>query len=304
MHYLSADGIQPVEFGLDWAVRLGTLRYRRFDGQPVVHVSPAEWNLDPRIIRQAAYDRFYVEIPPPGPNVLSFQFAPQSFPGTPFYDHPSSTPDPSRAQWLMKKINGADQVWISLREAKLSRRQVAEFADQGRMGVIAEFTDSTDRLMHLGRTPNPGPGKRRVFRPYSSGFSTAIAVATMALMIAVATVGAYTDHIWLIFVVLLVGLPLMVFSVRWMSVAPRSVRAGWLATRFDGSRSVHLHPDVFGFTSELVAQVAASRGYYYTAWDRKPNGQPTEMVFVQADAGTSGGTGTNDRTSDEPEGGT
>lgn len=299
MHYLSADGIQPVEFGLDWAFRLGTLRYQRFDGRPVVHVSPVEWNLDPRIIRQAAYDRFYVEIPPPDPDVLSFQFAPQAFPGTPFYDYPSSSPDPSRAQRLMKKIKGADQVWISLRDAKLSRRQVAEFAEQGRMGVLAEFTDSSDRLMWLGRTPNPRPRKQAVFRPFSSGFSTTIAVTTMALMIAAATVGAYTDHTWLIFVVLVVGLPLMVFSVRWMSVVPRSVRAGWLAARFTGSRSVRVHPDVFGFTSELIAQVAASRGYYYTAWDRKPNGQPTEMVFVRADAGPSGGTGTNARTSDD-----
>ncbi|RSN23775.1 hypothetical protein DL990_35825 [Amycolatopsis sp. WAC 01416] len=298
MHYLSADGIQPVEFGLDWAFRLGTLRYQRFDGQPVVHVSPVEWDLDPRIIRQAAYDRFYVEIPPPDPSLLSFQFAPQAFPGTPFYDYPSSTPAPSSAQWLMKKINGADQVWISLRDAKLSRRQVAEFADQGRMGVIAEFADSSDRLMHLGRTPNPQPGKRQGFRPYTSGFSTALAVTTMALMIAAGTVGAYTDHTWLIFVVLIIGLPLMVFSVRWMSLVPRSVRARWLAAGFDGSRSVRVHPDVFGFTSELVAQIAASRDYFYTAWDRKPNGQPTEMVFVRADAGTSGGTGMKDRTSD------
>ncbi|MFK0247460.1 hypothetical protein ACIQUM_22430 [Amycolatopsis azurea] len=295
---MSADGIQPVEFGLDWAFRLGTLRYRRFDGQPVVHVSPVEWQLDPRIIRQAAHDRFYVEIPPPDPGVLSFQFAPHAFPGTPFYDYPSSAPAPSRAQWLMKKIKGADQVWISLQEAKLSRQHVAEFANQGRLGVIREFTDSSDRLMLLSRTANPPPLKLRGFRPGTAKFSTAAILTTMALVIGAGVIGAYTDRVWLPIVSLIIGFPLIVFSIRWMRVVPRSTRAHWLAARFDGSRSVQIHPDVFGFTSDLVAQIAAHYGYFYTAWAKKPNGQPIEMVFVRADAGTSDGTSTNDRTSD------
>lgn len=65
--YLSPEGIQPVEFGAEWACLLGSLRYRQFDGRPVVHVSPAIWGVDPATIRQAAHDRRYVEIPPAGP---------------------------------------------------------------------------------------------------------------------------------------------------------------------------------------------------------------------------------------------
>lgn len=299
--YLSPDGIQPVEFGVDWACRLGTVRYLRFTGLPVVHVSPVEWQLDPQTIRQAAHDRRYVEIPPPDPSVLSFQYAPTAFPGTPFQGYPSPGPAPSQARRLAKKISGRDRMWISLRDFKLSREHVAEIASRARMTVVAEVADTSDRIMLLAPPGSPPPGSEVAkprFRPGSAGFFTAGIVTTMALAIAGCAVSALTEHIWLTILSAVLGLPLLLLSVYWMRMAPKSVRAGWLASRFNGSRSVQFHPDVFGFTSDLAAQIAASHGYFYTAWARKPNGHPVEMVFVRGAGKSTEGTSTTDRTSE------
>ncbi|MBE1576508.1 hypothetical protein ACFORH_05725 [Amycolatopsis roodepoortensis] len=299
--YLSPEGIQPVEFGAEWACLLGSLRYRQFDGRPVVHVSPAIWGVDPATIRQAAHDRRYVEIPPAGPDVLSFQFAPDSFPGR-LFDYPAPSPAPSRGQWLMKKIRGKDRVWISLQDAKLSRRHVVELAGQAQMSVMAEFADSTDRVLLLTRGSNP-PRTTTGLRIGSPGFLTATVVTVMILTAIGCGIGAMTERPWLLLSSVIVGLPLVLASVLWTRAAPKSRRVSWLADRFDGSPSLLIGTDAYGVSLELVAQIAAFFDYYYTAWVRQSNGRLQGMAFVKRNIPVHRGTDTHGRTSDTGEAG-
>lgn len=294
--YLSPEGIQPVEFGAEWACLLGSLRYRQFDGRSVVHVSPAIWGMDPVTIRQAAYDRRYVEVPPAGPGVLSFQFAPDSFPGR-LFDHPSPSPSPSRAQWLMKKVRGKDRVWISLQDAKLSRRQVAELASQAQMTVTAEFADSTDRILLLTHASNP-PRTTSGLRIGSPGFLTATVVTATILAAVGCAAGVMTERPWLLLSSVIIGLPLVLASVLWTRAAPKSRRVSWLADRFDGSPSLLIGTDAYGVSLELVAQIAAHFDYYYTAWVRLNNGRLQGMAFVRRNIPAHRGTDTDGRTSD------
>ncbi|WP_340686590.1 hypothetical protein LCL61_10060 [Amycolatopsis coloradensis] len=294
--YLSPEGIQPVEFGAEWACLLGSLRYRQFDERSVVHVSPAIWGMDPATIRQAAYDRRYVEVPPAGPDVLSFQFAPDSFPGR-LFDYPAPSPAPSRGQWLMKKIRGKDRVWISLQDAKLSRRHAVELAGQAQMTVMAEFADSGDRILLLSRASNP-PRTTTGLRIGSPGCLTATVVTVMILAAVGCAAGAMTERPWLLLLSVGVGFPLILASFLWTRAAPRSHRVAWLADRFNGSPSLLIAPGVYGVSPELVAQIAAYFDYYYTAWVRQNNGRLQGMAFVRRNISAHRGTETDGRTSD------
>lgn len=299
--YLSQHGIQPVSMGAEWACRLGSLRYLQFDGRPIVHVSPAEWMLDPQVIRQMAHDRRYVEIPPPDPGVLSFRFTPDGFPVR-LYDNPPLTPANSRQRWLAKKLAADDQVWISLRHARLSRDQVIDVAYRNRMGVVAEFADPGDRVLLLGGTPGqrPKPLPRTVLGVQlgSTGCLTIGILAGLAVSGVGALAGWLTGTDWLLILSVLAAIPLVSAGLLWMHAVPRSSRIAWLTGEFDGSPGIKFHPGTYGLSAELAAQISAAFGYFFTAWLRKPNGQFEAMTFARATHPGPKGTNPDGRTSD------
>ncbi|MFE6612728.1 hypothetical protein [Amycolatopsis sp. NPDC057786] len=196
----------------------------------------------------------------------------------------------------MKKIRGKDQVWISLQDAKLSRRHVVELAGQAQMTVMAEFADSSDRILLLTRASNP-PRTTTGLRIGSPGFLTATVVIVMILTAVGCAAGAMTERPWLLLVSVVVGFPLIVGSFLWMRAAPRSRRVTWLADRFDGSPSLLIAPAFHGVSPELVAQMAAFFDYYYTAWVRQNNGRLQGMAFVRRNIPAHRGTDTDGRTS-------
>src|SRR6478672_2108830 len=93
--------------GQAWLLRQGELRYRLFSGTPIVEVSPAQWDLDPPLVRQTAFARRYREIAPDHDGLLRFEFVPQF--GPPPFDRPfPGTPDSLRR--LAKLVEGQLQV--------------------------------------------------------------------------------------------------------------------------------------------------------------------------------------------------
>ncbi|MFD5248959.1 hypothetical protein ACFWIW_30750 [Amycolatopsis sp. NPDC058340] len=289
--YLSQQGIQPVSLGVEWACRLGSLRYLHFDGRPVVHVSPSIWAMDPQVIRQMAADRRYVEIPPSDPNLLSFQYAPDSFPGR-LYDHWQPKPDPAGQRALLRRIRGENEAWLSLRHVKLARRYVAELAHQNGMVITRELATSADRLLLLRRDPAAPPRHRSGFYPGSSQFPLFTGVLAALLCGVLMLVGKLTPHEWLFYLGVALLLPGIVAAALWIYLVPRSTRVGWLANRFTaGDPAVHVNTIVSGLDPELAAQMAAGFGYFYTAWRRGKYEWQNEIVFVR-------GTRVNERSSD------
>jgi len=289
--YLSQNGIQPVSLGVDWACRLGALRYLHFDGRPLVHVSPTEWVMDPQVIRQMAADRRYVEIPPPDPNVLSFQFAPDSFPGR-LFDVWQPNPDPAAQRRLLKRIRGKNEAWLSLRDVNLARRFVAELVQQDGMVVTRELVTSVDRLLLVRRDPAAPPAHRSGFHPGSPNFPLFTGLVAGLLCCALILIGNLTPHEWLFYLGAVLLLPTIAAGALWNYLVPRSTRAGWLANRFAaGDPAVQVNSIAYGLDPELVAQMAAGFGYFHTSWIRHKYEWQSEIVFVR-------GTLTNGRSSD------
>lgn len=138
---------------------------------------------------------------------------------------------PGREQWLLNRISGEDDVWISVREAKLPRQRIAEIAGREGLAVSLEFADPTDRLLKLSRDPAPPrlplppPVGRRRFR-----------VSFLSLF------------------------PPIGWALR---AFPRSTRVGWLAREFNGADGVTFFVGPYDISPGLTLQIAEAHGYFY-----------------------------------------
>ncbi|MFC9254420.1 hypothetical protein [Amycolatopsis thailandensis] len=249
----------------DWYISTVRLRYEVFTGAPYSHVSPLEWRIDPESVRGIARERGYLEIPPMYQGCLSFQYAPQHVPPVPWFDGPDR-PDKDRERWLLNRVSGSDQVWISLKHANLSARRVAEVAGTEGLRVAANFGDPDDRILLLGRDPSPprlplpappGPG----FRPVWLNGIVPVTIAVL-LVVALISAGASDESedplANLLFLAAFAGIIPAAFVT---CVFPRTSRLGWLAREFDGRPHVQIAMRAYRISPALVVQIAGYRGY-------------------------------------------
>jgi hypothetical protein len=257
-----------------WLVRVTRLRYQVLSGAPYVHVSPVEWQVDPDNIRRLARDRGYVEIPPMFQGCLSFQHAPHLLPPRPAFDHTETEPNRNRERWLLNRLDGTDEVWISVRHAKLSTRHITDLAAREGMRVVREYADPADRILLLSRNPEPPrlplplPLGRKRFR--YSFLTWAVPAANFLLcfagaFIASALTGYDQDEPLptLFFAAALV----LTFPLSFIvNVFPRTTKVGWLAKEFNGNGTVQFALSTFGVSEDLAVQIAAHHGYTYSGY--------------------------------------
>ncbi|WP_329054733.1 hypothetical protein OG738_15880 [Amycolatopsis sp. NBC_01488] len=241
--------------------RLGELRFRAFSGTRVVDIAPAQWGLAPIAIRQAAVSRRYREVPPGLPGFLRFEFAPGSFP--PHFDRGPGTEADRRR--LAKLLTGQEQFWASSRRLRLGRDDVAAIAAAGGMAVVAEVSDSTDRLLLLRRAGLPAEElrprtTRRRFglaEVQTSAFVLSVVVAGVGTWLAAASERKWPLLLIPVFLAVAIGPQL---AIR--GFAGRSPRMPWLDENFTGGWQVVVAPPP-SMSTELLCEVASLYGYFY-----------------------------------------
>ncbi|MGW3996989.1 hypothetical protein ACWEF6_26185 [Amycolatopsis sp. NPDC004772] len=175
----------------------------------------------------------------------------------PSYEVPAGSP--GREQWLRNHLEGRDELWVSVRHAKLTPARIAEIAGGEGLRPAAEFADRTDRILLLRRG---SPVAARKFRMSFAGFLAPALWAVLCFGGGIVT-GALTgqERLFAIsFGLTVLGVPPLLWVLR---VFPRSARVGWLAGEFDGSASVTFFSGQFDVSPELIRQIAAFHGYSF-----------------------------------------
>ncbi len=250
-----------------WLTRVTRLRYQVLVGTPYVHVSPMEWRIVPDSLRMIARDRGYLEIPPMFQGCLSFQFVPQSLVPRPSFDFPGHT-NPGRERWLLNRISGEDDVWISLKHAKLPLRAITSLAESEGLRIAADFSDPTDRILLLSRNPGtlrlpirPPTGFRRFRLSWLNFVAPAV---SFVLCFAGALFSGGDPNENPVTALLLAGVVFLTLPAAFItSIFPRTTRVGWLAREFNGANSVQFLRRTFHVSDDLAAQIAAHHGYVY-----------------------------------------
>jgi len=208
---------------------------------------------------------------------------PLTRPPTPHFDQAEE--HPGREQWLLNRISGADDVWISVREAKLPRQLIAEIAAQERLAVSLEFADPTDRVLKLSRDPAPPrlplpiPIGRRRFRVSFLNFLLPIGwlLSCVIPALVISAVSGDNRVFALGFGLGMLLLPAMAWALR---AFPRSTRVGWLAKEFNGANSVTFFVGPYGVSPGLALQIAEAHGYFFGK-QSATRAQGTFVTFVK-----------------------
>lgn len=175
----------------------------------------------------------------------------------PSFELPAGSPD--REQWLRNHLDGRDELWVSVRHAKLAPARIVEIAGSAGLLPAAEFADSTDRILLLrGRSPV----RARKFRMSFAGFLAPAAWIVLCFGGSVLTAVLTGDEriAAIGFGLTVLGVPPLLCVLR---AFPRSTRVGWLAREFNGSAGVTFFSGQFGVSPELVRQIAAFHGYFF-----------------------------------------
>ncbi|WP_158881844.1 hypothetical protein [Amycolatopsis anabasis] len=254
-----------------------------FNGQTYVHVPEAGRGYSGFETRQVAAEHGYYEIPPQAPGILSFQngrtmavrpgsFTPLPPPSPPippesWFDHPATAEVPSRERWLRNRISGDDQTWISVRQAKLPRRHIENFAAQHGMRVAWSFSDETDQILWLSREPIrlilplPSPLGLRAFRPFFTACLSAVILFVAGFVAAFFYFRAgYTP--WAL-ACLAAGVVFSAVALSFPRLLPRSARAALLAREFNGTQGVGILLPTYGISAGITEQMAGTFGYVY-----------------------------------------
>lgn len=257
-----------------------------FDGGSQVVVAPPP-SLSAELHGEVAalYGYFFVGPYHSGRNSSNMLFA-KCRPGLVF-GHPAPVPppvftppveEPGREQWLRNHLDGRDELWVSVRHAKLSPPRIIEIAGGEGLVPAAEFADATDRVLLL-RRPSAPPVRRR-FRMSFAGFLAPAAWVVLCFGGSALT-SALTDdpRIFAIgFGLTVLGVPPLLWVLR---VFPRSTRVGWLAGEFNGGNSVTFFSGQFDVSPELIGQIAHFHGYFFGSQTRT-NAQGTLVTYVRA----------------------
>jgi hypothetical protein len=171
---------------------------------------------------------------------------------------------PGREQWLRNHLDGRDELWVSVRHAKLPPPRIAEIAGSEGLFPAAEFADATDRILLLRRTPPPRPATVRKFRMSFAGF---LAPAAWVLLCfggsGVTTALTGDERVFAMgFGLTVLGVPPLLWVLR---AFPRSTRVGWLAGEFTGKNGVTFFSGPFDVSAELVRQIAEFHGYFFVS---------------------------------------
>jgi hypothetical protein len=238
-----------------------------FDGSPQVIVLPPP-SVSPELFGEVASLYGYFSAGPCDStrNVLDLLFR-KTRPGLvfgtpaprvpPSFEIPAGSPD--REQWLRNHLDGRDELWVSVRHAKLTPARVAEIAGSEGLRPAAEFADRTDRILLLRRgSPSAAPKMRMSFAGF---FAPALWAVLCFGGSAVTAALTGEERIFAIgFALTVLGVPPLLWVLR---VFPRSTRVGWLAGEFDGSASVTFFSGQFDVSPELTRQIAAFHGYFF-----------------------------------------
>ncbi|WP_240521770.1 hypothetical protein [Amycolatopsis vastitatis] len=256
----------------------------RFGGTSRVVVDPPP-SVSTELLGEVAslYGYFFAGMRHSGRNNVSFLFAkcrPGLVFGTPapvppaVFTVPAETP--GREQWLRNHLDGRAELWVSVREAKLTPARIAEIAGGEGLVPVAEFADTTDRIVLLRRDPPP-PVTGRRFRMSFAGF---LAPAAWILLCfggsGLTTAITGDERVFAIgFALTFLGVPPLLWVLR---IFPRSVRVGWLAGEFTGRDTVRFFSGQFDVSPELVRQIAAFHGYFYLD-ETSTNAQGTLVTY-------------------------
>ncbi|WP_284742994.1 hypothetical protein [Amycolatopsis sp. RTGN1] len=185
---------------------------------------------------------------------------------------------PGREQWLRNHLEGRDELWVSVRHAKLPPARIAEIAGGEGLTTVAHFADPTDLILLLRRPSAPprAPGK---FRMSFTGF-LAPAVWVLLCFGGSAITAAVTGNERLFaigFSLTLLGVPPLLWVLR---IFPRSARVGWLAKEFTGKNSVSFFSGQFDVSPELLRQIAGYHGYAFRSQTRT-RAQGTLVTYVR-----------------------
>ncbi|MDQ7806053.1 hypothetical protein Q5425_20115 [Amycolatopsis sp. A133] len=175
----------------------------------------------------------------------------------PAFEVPPGSPD--REQWLRNHLDGRDELWVSVRHAKLTPARIAEIANGEGLHPVAEFTDTTDRVLLLRSGP---PVPARKFRMSLTGFIAPAVWVVLCFGGSVVTAAISGDQriAAIGFGLTALGVPPLLWVLR---AFPRSTRVGWLAQEFNGNASVTFFSGQFGVSPELIRQIAAFHGYFF-----------------------------------------
>ncbi|MEV7096071.1 hypothetical protein AB0M80_24795 [Amycolatopsis sp. NPDC051045] len=237
-----------------------------FDGSPQVIVSPPP-SVSAELLGEVAsrYGYFHAGQYHSGRNSRSLLFR-KTRPGLvfgspaprvpPSFEIPAGSPD--REQWLRNHLDGRDELWVSVRHAKLTPARIVDIASSEGLSPVAEFADRTDRILLLR---HDAPVTARKFRMSLAGF-LAPAVWAVLCFGGSALTAAITGEVRIFaigFGLTVLGVPPLLWVLR---AFPRSTRVGWLAGEFNGNASVTFFSGQFDVSPELVRQIAGFHGYF------------------------------------------
>lgn len=278
-----------------FGVRLAAGRSPRLDwldapfaGGPQVPV-PSPPSLSTEMLGEVAslYGYFYGGQYVSGRNDLSFFFVkcrPGLVFGTPAPAAPAPvfTPpaeSPGREQWLRNHLERRDELWVSVRHAKLPPARIAEIAGSEGFSVAAEFADPTDAIVLLRRPGVPRSTAVRKFRMSFAGFIAPAAWVVLCFGGSGLTTALTGDtRVFTIGLALTVlGVPPMLWVLR---AFPRSTRVGWLAKEFTGKEGVTFFSGQFDVSPELVRQIAGFHGYFFGT-QTSTQAQGTLVTYVR-----------------------
>ncbi|MEV6877140.1 hypothetical protein [Amycolatopsis sp. NPDC051128] len=259
----------------------------RFDGSHQVIVAPPP-ALSAELLGEVAslYGYFFAGPHHSGRNSVNFLFVkcrPGLVFGTPGPALPPAAEPvvevPGREQWLRNHLDGRDELWVSVRHAKLPPARIAEIAGSEGLFPAGEFADVTDRILLLRRTSPPRPAAVRKFRMSFAGFIAPAAWVFLCFGGSVVTAAITRDE--RLFAIGFGLTALGVFPLLWVLRAfPRSTRVGWLAAEFTGRDSVTFFSGQFGVSPELLRQIAEFRGYFFHT-QTATNAQGTLVTYVK-----------------------
>jgi hypothetical protein len=260
-----------------------------FDGGPQVAV-PFPASLSTELLGEVAslYGYFYGGPFGTGRTGQSFLFAkcrpglvfgtpPDTRPARPVFELPDGSPD--REQWLRNHLDGRDELWVSVRHAKLPPARITEIAGGEGLFPVAEFTDPTDLVLLLRRPSATRPATPRKFRMSFVGFLAPAAWVLLCFGGSAVTAAVTGDErVFTIgFSLTVLGVPPLLWVLR---VFPRSTRVGWLAKEFTGRISVSFFSGQFDVSPELVGRIAAYHGYVFRS-QTSTRAQGTLVTYVR-----------------------
>lgn len=186
---------------------------------------------------------------------------------------------PGREQWLRNHLDGRDELWVSVRHAKLPPARITEIAGGEGLLPAAEFADTTDRILVLRRPSAPPPPTGRKFRMSFVGFLAPVAWILLCFGGSglTAAITGETRIFAIGFGLTVLGVPPLLWVLR---VFPRSARVEWLAKEFTGKAGVTFFSGQFDVSPELVRQIADFHGYFFGG-QTSTRAQGTLVTYVR-----------------------